>query len=647
MGQTIFLYAQRPAPDLSELSLEDLMNVRVTSAAKKEQSLSQTAAAVYVITAEEIRRSGVTTLTDALRLAPGVQVAQLSSDTWAISIRGFNAVYSNKLLVLIDGRSVYSAVFSGVLWNEEDLMLEDIERIEVIRGPGAALWGSNAVNGVINIITRPAHETQGTRVTLGGGSQDRGLGKARYGGSFRESLDYRIYGKYFNRNSLGGIAGVYDGSGWSMTRGGFRADWKATARDNLTFEGSMYRGEAGQIAYLILPAVGAPGPVPLTDNSGGDFLLRWKRHLARGSEIAAQAYYDRAHRGNFPLGQNEDALNLDFQHHVRLGERNDMIWGGGFCSTRVRSSAVNFTPASIQPHTSLQSFSAFAQDEVVLVPERLWATAGARFEHNDYTGWESQPTLRLLWKPRQRHALWAAASRAVRIPSVYEVSIRLPVPAGSLLPFPATVIGNSHLRSESLLAYELGYRVQAAQHISLDVAAFYNRYNRLVGYNPLPLPPVGPLPQILLQTSSAMRGQTYGGEFSATYIPVHVWSLQGSYSLFRGEWSAGPGTRSAVNTFVAGQTPRHQFQIRSSFSPLRSFQFDTNLFYVSGWTSYPVPAVTRVDTRLGWTLNQKTQFDFVVQNALQPGHVEFFSSASGGVTERVRRAVYGKITLQF
>jgi len=639
--------AQQRQPDLTELSLEDLMNVRVTSAAKKEQKLLQTPAAVYVITAEDIRRSGVTTLPDALRLAPGVEVAQLSSDTWAVSIRGFSALYSNKLLVLIDGRSVYSPMFSGVLWNETDLMLEDVERIEVIRGPGAALWGANAVNGVINIITRPARDTQGGLLTLGGGSYDRGTGQARYGGTNGNNLEYRIYGKYLNRNSLGGVAGTYKGSGWDMTRGGFRADWSPAMRDNLTAEGSIYRGQTGQLAYQIVPPAALVGAAPLVDSNGGDLLLRWKHTLAGGSEISWQGYYERAHRGNFILGQNENSVDLDFQHHLSPSRWHDFIWGGSFRSSGVRSSAVNFALATIKPDVRLQLFSVFLQDELAIVPQRLWLTAGSKFEHNDYSGWEVQPTLRLLWKLQPNQAFWGAVSRAARTPSIYETSIRMPVPLATDIPVPVTLVGNPQLQSESLLAYEAGYRAQPSKHVWLDAAAFYNRYRRLVSENPVLLPGSGPMPQFLLQMSNGMRGQTYGGELSASYSVSKILSLQGSYSLFRGQWGPWPGNRADRAIFAAGETPQHQFQVRSGFSPLSGFDFDTNLFYVSGWTAYPVPGVTRLDTRLGWRANQRVQLDFIVQNALQPRHTESFSTAFMGNTELVKRTVFGKITLQF
>ena len=636
---------QQSSPDLAQMSLEDLMNVRVTSAAKKEQPLSQTAAAVYVITAEDIRRSGVTTLPDALRLAPGVEVAQVSSDTWAISIRGFNGLHSNKLLVLIDGRSVYSSLFSGVLWDKEDLMLEDVERIEVIRGPGAALWGANAVNGVINIITKAAQETRGTLLTLGGGIYDRGLGQARYGGSDGGKLAYRVYGKYFNRSSLGGVDGIYPGSGWFMTRGGFRSDWNLAARDSLTAEGSLYRGQPGQLAYQLMPPGAFLAPAPQVDSRGGDLLLRWKHTLAGGSEMAWQAYYDRTHLGNLMFGQNENVVDLDFQHHVSLSERQDVIWGGGFRSTQVRSTPVNFTAATIQPDTDLHLFSFFAQDEIALVPRRLWATVGSRFEHNDFTGWELQPSLRLMWKLEPKQALWAAVSRAVRTPSVYEVSIRMPVWTPNI-PFVGTLVGNPELNSESLLSYELGYRVEPTHKVSLDVAGFYNRYRHLVSYTPTVLPAPGP-PQVLLELSNGVRGQTYGGELSANYVVSRYWNLQGSYSLFRGQWGAGPGNRDAIATFSPEQTPRHQFQIQSGFAPLRGLELDTNLFYVSGLTVYPVASLTRLDTRVGWKASDHMQLDFVVQNALQPRHSESYYTWLMSNTELVQRAVFGKLTLRF
>jgi iron complex outermembrane receptor protein len=636
---------QQPA-ELGDLSLEELMNVRVTSAAKKEQNLLQIPAAVYVITAEDIRRAGVTTLPDALRLAPGVQVAQLSSDAWAVSIRGFNALYSNKLLVLIDGRSVYSSVFSGVLWNEHDLMLDDVERIEVIRGPGAALWGANAVNGVVNIITKRARDTRGALLTLGAGGYDRALGQARYGG-FSRNLDYRIYAKYFNRGSLGGVPGAYPGSGWEMTRGGFRADWQPTGRDGVTAEGSLYRGQTGQIAYQIVPYIALHGPAPLVDSNGGDLLLSWKRTQPGGSEISSHAYYQRYQRGNFILGQNENSLDLDLQHHLTLEQRHDFIWGASFRSTRVRSSTVEFADSSISPAVELPLFSVFLHDEVAILPQRLWLTAGSKFEHNSYTGWELQPSLRLLWKLQPNHAVWAAVSRAARTPSVYETTIRMPVPLAQDLPLSATLVGNPHLQSESLLAFEVGYRSQLVRHLWLDAAAFYNRYRGLTSETPVLVASPGPLPQVLLEFGNDARGQTYGGELSASYVVSSFWNLQGNYSLFRDGWGPGPGNRDAKNVFVPGQTPRHQFQIRSAFTPLSGFDFDANFYYLSAWTMYPVPALTRLDTRLGWAANDHVQLDLVLQNLLQPRHTEFFSSGFMGNTELVKRAVFGKMTFKF
>ncbi|HEU5336467.1 MAG TPA: TonB-dependent receptor [Terriglobales bacterium] len=641
------LAGQQPPADLAEMSLEDLMNIRVTSVARREQTLLQTAAAVYVISAEDIRRSGVTNLPDALRLAPGVEVAQVSSDAWAVSIRGFNAVHSNKLLVLVDGRSVYSSTFSGVYWNKEDLMLENVDRIEVIRGPGGAIWGSNAVNGVINIITKPAGETAGTVLTVGGGSYERGLAQARYGGAKGGNLEYRIYGKYFNRNSLGGIAGLYEGASWDVTRGGFRADWRPREHDSVMAEGNMYRGQVGQLAYQILPGIAFAGPAPLVESSGGDGLLRWKHVLAGGSELTTQAYYDRTHQGNFLIGQNENVADLDFQYDLPRSGRHDVIWGAGFRSMQVHSSPMAYTRAIIQPHSTLHLFSTFAQDEIAIVGERLWATTGCRVEHNDYTGWEVQPNLRLLWKPRPRQAAWAAVSRAVRTPSVYEVSIRVPAPVSPGVPVSGTLLGNPDLQAESVLAYEAGYRVQATPHVTLDAATFYNRYRHLISYTPIWGADGTAAPELILKMTNGVRGETYGGEIAATYVVSRLWSVQGSYSLFRGQWGAGPGDRNAVSSFVPGQTPRHQFQIRSALSPLREVAFDTNLFYVSGWTAYPLSSQTRLDTRVGWKASKHVEFDVVIQNALQPRHAEFFSASYMGGAELVKRAVFGKMTLQF
>lgn len=636
--------AQSKDRDLTELSLEDLMNVRVTSAAKREEKLSQTAAAIYVITGDDIRHSGVTTLADALRLAPGVQVSQMSSNAWAVTIRGFGALYSNKLLVLIDGRSVYSPIFSGVLWNRQDTFLDDIDRIEVIRGPGASLWGSNAVNGVINIITKHAKETQGAVVTAGAGDHEKAFGGLRYGGSFGPDFYYRGYGKYFARTDLSGPYPATLRDNWDFGRGGMRADWDVDAANAITVEGEYLRGTPGPILSLV-PVVG--GIASQGDATGANGLIRWKHAFASGSEMTWQLYYDHSYRPEFPFVQKQHSVDLDFQHSILLGDAHQLVWGGGVRSTSIHSdvppSSAKFI--SIPSDITLHLFSGFVQDEITLVPNRLQLTAGIRIEDNDYTDVEAEPTLRMLYTPSTRQAFWAAVSRAVRIPNVSETQVNYVVTAPSV-PFPVRLGPNQHPRSEEMIAYEAGYRVAPMSKMTLDIAGFYNHYDNLTTNTPAFMPGVQPM-GLMLQWSNGALGQTYGGEVGAAYAPWQRWKLQGSYSLFRGAWAASRADRTALLPFQPGYSPAHQFQIRSALNLSHSVRMDTSFFYVGAWADAVVPWYPRLDSSLEWQATRNLQLQLVVENALQPRHVEFFNAGLMRPGEYVERSVYGKMTWHF
>lgn len=408
--------AQKHPIDLTNMSLEDLMNLEVTSVSKKEQKLSQTAAAIYVVTQEDIRRSGATSIPEVLRMVPGLQVARLSGSKWAITSRGFNGRFANKMLVLVDGRSVYTPTFSGVFWDVQDLLLEDVERIEVIRGPGGTLWGANAVNGVINIITKPAKETQGGFLTAGSGSEERGFGGFRYGGKLGRDIAYRLYSKYFNRSNLADMSGRNSPGGWDILRGGFRMDWKGTERDSLTLQGDIYNGHIRERNSSIVSLV-PPFRRTLdsqTGVSGGNVMALWNRTFAGGSAMRLQMYYDRTrHEDSSAVitsrGEIVDSSDLDFQHRFALGKRQDIVWGIGY---RFTSDSVQntFSVAFDPNHRATHLFSTFVQDEIFIVKDRLRLTVGSKFEHNDYTGFEAQPSLRLLWTPNDRHTFWGAIS---------------------------------------------------------------------------------------------------------------------------------------------------------------------------------------------------------------------------------------------
>jgi len=636
--------AQSKDRDLTELSLEDLMNVQVTSAAKREEKLSQTPAAIYVITGDDIRHSGVTTLADALRLAPGVQVSQISSNAWAVTIRGFGALYSNKLLVMIDGRSVYSPIFSGVLWNRQDTFLEDIDRIEVIRGPGASLWGSNAVNGVINIITKSAKETQGGLMTAAAGDHEKGFGGMRYGGSFAPDFHYRFYGKYFARNELTGSYGVNPHDNWNFGQGGVRADWQINNSDSITMEGEYYRGTPGPITNLLpLP----PVPVSQSDASGGNGLVRWKHAFDGGSEMAWQLYYDRTYGPEFPFAQNADSFDVDFQHSIRLKDRHQVVWGGGVRRTMVRSHLGPGAAAFIDmsPNITLHLFSGFVQDEVTLVPDRVRLTAGIRLEDNEFTGVEAEPTLRLLYTPSSRQAFWAAVSRAARTPNISETDIREMITLPNI-PIPLVLLPNPHPKSETVLAYEVGYRVMPKAKMSVDLTGFYNHYDHLSTNTPVLVPGLAPM-GMAIEWGNGALGETYGAEMSATYIPWQRWKVHGSYSFFRGNWAPSRADETANSSFTPGTSPTHQFQIRSTLNLLRSVRMDTSFFYAGEWANATVPSYPRLDNTIEWDATRKVSFQFVVQNALQPRHVEFYSSNIMQPGEYVERSIYGKTTWHF
>src|SRR5438093_2435897 len=448
---------QRPdssltAEALKKLSIEQLMNLQVTSVSKRPERLSQTASAIQVITQEDIRRSGASSLAEALRLATNLQVAQVDSRQWAISARGFNGTTANKLLVLIDGRTVYTPLFSGVFWDVQEVPLADIDRIEVISGPGATLWGANAVNGVINVITKDAKDTQGFLLSGGGGTEQHGFGTVRYGAALGSSVRARIYGRGFDRDATALPSGQGAADDWYLGQGGFRMDWEASSASRVTLQGDLYDGRIGQ------PSAGDIAV------SGGNAMARWSHTISEKSSLAAQLYYDRTHRdipGTF--GEDLDTYDVDLQHATRLSARHDVVWGLGYRLINdrvVNSSALAFLP----PHVAREWFSGFVQDEIALVPNRLQVALGTKIEHNDYTGFEIQPSGRVNWTLSSSATLWAAVSRAVRSPSRIDRELFAPAQP------PYFLAGGPGFHSEEALAYQLGYRPPAGAP-SLSVAA--------------------------------------------------------------------------------------------------------------------------------------------------------------------------------
>lgn len=645
--------AQEPKPNLGEMTIEQLMQVKVISAGKKEQHLADTAAAVYVITQEEIRRSGVTSVPEALRLAPGVEVARLSGNAWAISVRGFNYRYADKVLVLVDGRTVYSPIFSGVFWELNDLVLEDIDRIEVIRGPGGTMWGANAMNGVINIITKRAQDTQGGLVTAAGGSQGYSTGAARWGASNGKGFAYRLYGKYGRLGESPGFPPV-DGNAydaWQLARMGFRADWERFA-NTLTVSGDAFGGaEHESFPFPLLQPPYASNLNYGFAPYGGNLLTRWQHASNPDSDFSLQAFYDRMDRPTPVFTTSDQVFDLEFQHHNLLRARQELVWGLGFRATESAtrgSYVVELDPS----HLTMFTINGFVQDEIAVVPSHLWLTLGTKLERNEYTGCELQPNFRLHWKPHREHTLWAAVSRAVTIPNDFQaVGRRLeatfPGPDGMVGGI--LLLGNHDLQEQGLLSYEFGYRAQPTPNTAFDIAGFHNIYHDFISAWPGEpvVNPSGPPPQFVVplyfRNNTATR--TYGAEFSSSYAPVPFVKFSASYTwLVVGPYPLDDPWESP---FRAGDSPRNQFQVHSYLSLPQNFDFDTSLYYVSPLSAQFVPGYTRLDARLGWRPSGRLEFSLGFQNLLQPRHTEFISPSDWGQHARVPRAAYAKLTWRF
>jgi iron complex outermembrane receptor protein len=633
--------------NLKQLSLEELGDVEVTSASKEPEQVWRTPAAIYVITQEDIRRSGATSLPEVLRLAPGVEVARIDSDHWAIGIRGFGGQFSKSLLVLIDGRSVYSPLFAGVYWQVQDTVLEDVERIEVIRGPGGTIWGANAVNGVINIITKSAKDTHGILTSWSSGTVDQGFGEFRFGGSTGKDFNYRFYGKGFIRGAEFHPDGNHFDD-WRTGQAGFRTDWNPTNRDTITWQGDMYTGLDGERVAISLYS--PPSTLVINgphDVGGGNMLGRWKRQLNDGSDFQIQSYYDRTSRYSPQLDEVRDTFDIDFLYHVTLKGNQDVLLGAG-----ARWSPDNITPKfptlDFLPHKETDSiYSWFAQDQIPLVAKRLWLTIGSKFEHNNYTGFEIQPNARLLWTPATHQTFWAAVTRAVRTPSRLDQDLELTDFLVTPPPTYLRVVGSKNFKSEQLLGTEFGYRTLLAKKVFVDLAVFHNRYTGLYGYGPgsvfVELTPAPPHLILQLPLANALDGTTTGVEIAPDWRPVRWLELKGSYSYLSLTVQDRPGFKDMLNTVSDnGSSPHHQVMFQSLVNLPKRFELDATVRYVSALPAQTVPAYETADLRFGWRPTPSWEFSLVGQNLLQPEHAEFGSDVDTIVG--IKRSIYGKVT---
>ena len=580
--------------DLEKLSLEELTNITVTSVSRRPERLSDAAASVFVITGEDIRRSGATTLAEALRLAPNLQVARADANQYAITARGFNNTLANKLLVMIDGRTVYSPLFSGVFWEAQHVMLEDVERIEVISGPGATQWGANAVNGVINVISKNAMRTQGTLVTFGGGSREW-AGAARHGGTIGADSHYRVYGLGFQRNNsrLESGAPVLDGS--DAGQAGFRAGF-GTGASKLVVQGDAYRQNVEQ-------AVGGT-----RDLAGANLLARWTKVGGNGSQLHLQAYYDRTERTQpGSIREMLDTYDLELHYGFDAFASHRMLVGAGYRHQRDDLENLGPALAFIPASQDLRRGYVFAQDEIALAPT-LALTLGLKLEHNNYTDWEALPSARLGWRVAPNHLLWTAISRAVRAPS--RIDRELFIPAAP----PFAVRGNSDFRSEVVKVLEAGYRAQPRPALSYSVSVFYNDYDDLRTLEPA----AGGA--VLL---NRMEGSAHGVEAWGSYRVRPDWRLLAGGTYLKQDLSLEPGSAAVGGTASAGNDSRHWWQLGSSYNFTPRHEFDVRVRRTASLPSPIVPSYTAVDMRLGWRATRAAELSLTFTNLLDPAHPEW------------------------
>ena len=649
--------AQTAESDLSTASLESLtqIEISVSSFARRDEDLWKTPAAVFVITREDIERSTATSVPELLRSVPGMQVAQIDASSWAVSARGFNSEYANKLQVLIDGRTMYSEIESGAHWDQTDLPLDTVERIEVIRGPGAAVWGANAVNGVINIITRRARNAAGVAASARIGRID-GTTTLQYGGAKGDRLQYRGYANYTDRRPLETSAGQLAFNGEDSVRGGGRMDWQRTAADWITLSGDIYGGHFRQQIRREFSLPSEPGGRDFGSIAGGYLLGRWEHKLAH-SDTALQVYYDDTSRREDSGPTTTRTIDTDFQSHLAAGTRNDLVWG-----SEVRLTA-NHIGGAVAPTTKTEYhdylINGFVQDEITLRPNRLLMTLGAKIEQGSLAGFQFEPSMRALWSPTTKQSAWAAVSRAVRAPAIEDKYLQFPLNLGTVdgLPVTGTLLGDPGFEPETVLAYEAGYRRRMGGGLTLDVAGYFNVYRRLEGISvltPVFVPSPSPHEEQNLIYVNGFQGKTAGVEAALSWRPLASLSVTAGYG-----WMQSHITRSQAGDLVladAWAAPRNAFTASAWWSFARTWSLNGSLYLVDGLpndtlgpltNSGSIPAYQRLDLHLVRRIGRFTEIDAGGTNLLTPRHLEFGSGNSQIQSEYVPRSLFVKAKWTF
>ncbi len=627
------------------------MNVEVSSVSRQKQRVLDAPAAVTVIGQEDIARSGMTTIPDLLRLAPGLEVARLDAGRWAVTSRGFNDVFANKLLVLMDGRSVYTPLFGGVYWDTVDYVLPDLDHIEVVRGPGATMWGANAVNGVISITSKSARDTQGFLLDGLLGTEEQ-QGSVRFGGKIGDDTYFRVYTKYRNFDDLATTSGRSANDAWDSSQTGFRIDRYASPNDTLTLQGDVYGEELSQ--KLVVPTLSPP--FNITRNAdytadGGNLLGRWVHKISGASDLTFQLYYDRLDRYDTIFSYQQNTYDLDFQHRFALGDRQEIIWGLGYRFVGDRLAGKE--GSLVDPlHHGTQIANGFVQDDLTIVPDRLHLFLGTKLEYNTYTDVEVEPGARLLWTPNDKNSFWGSISRAVRTPTRYEEDGQLLFRGTEVQGTPAQVIfsGNQNLVSEELLAYELGYRVKPTRTLSLDISTFFDHYEHLVGQQLLtPTLSPTPSPHLVLrdQWENHLHGDAFGGEVAATWSLTDRWKLIGSYTFLDVQLHHDRVDTATGERYFEDTSPQSQIQLRSYYNLTRAIQLNAAAYYVSSLSEGLIPGCVRVDLGASWRPRDNLEIGVGVQNLLDDRHPEFPNSGAYTVASEVERSFYGRVTWRF
>lgn len=608
---------------LKKLSLEDLMNVEVTSVSKRSEKLIEAASAIQVITNDDIRHSGVKTLAEALKLAANLQVAQVNSSQWAISARGFNNVLANKLLVLIDGRTVYTPMYAGVFWDVQNVMLEDVDRIEVISGPGGTLWGANAVNGVINIITKNSADTKGLFAEVAYGNTMPGMASLRYGGKITKGLTYRAYATGYRMDYTLDTNGLPAKDEWHIGQGGLRMDWNASEKDNVTLQANIYYGRPNP-----------DGDTTAITASGDNAVAKWNHKFSEKADFQLQVYYDHTWR-DFGNKFTEDlkTYDIDWQNRYQIGKRHTVTYGLGF--RQMDHKVQNLELFGFFPgHKILNLYSGFLQYEVMIIKERLRFTLGSKVEHNTYTQFQYLPNARLTFTPTRRHTIWAAASRAVRNPARIDREFSV-----SLFPNFPVIMGSDSFKSETVMAYELGWRSQLLKKLSVSVSGFFNVYDNIRSAEPGP-PPFG----YPITFANGVQGDTYGAELSFNSQLTKWWSIRGGYTFLRKDLVVKYTSKDLNGASAESNDPEHQFLLQSNVKLPYNFEFGTVARYVDKLPRPVVPYYVGLDLRLSWKLGKVLELSVVGQNLLYERHREFKASTP---LREIQRSIYGKITCSF